>query len=86
MVLSFAHTGALPLEFVTLLLPDASLRSGLGRLERMPDQAGVRGYRYEREKQKWTANVTLPSGLDGDFVWQGKSFTLHAGQQQLSLP
>jgi hypothetical protein len=52
MVLSFAHTGALPLEFMTILLPDASLRSGLGRLERMADQAGVRGYRYEREKQE----------------------------------
>lgn len=52
MVLSFAHAGALPLEFVTILVPDASLRSGLGRLERMPDQAGVRGYRYTREKQE----------------------------------
>ena len=52
MVLSFAHAGALPVEFVTILLPDASLRLGLGRLERMPDQAGVRGYRYTREKQE----------------------------------
>ena len=52
MVLSFARTGELPLEFVTILLPDANLRSGLGRLERMPDQAGVRGYRYAREKQE----------------------------------
>ena len=52
MVLSFAHEGVLPLEFVTLLLPDANLSSGLGRLERMPDQAGVRGYRYTREKQE----------------------------------
>jgi heparinase II/III-like protein len=52
MVLSFARTGVLPLEFVTILLPDANLRSGLGRLERMPDQAFVRGYRYAREKQE----------------------------------
>jgi hypothetical protein len=37
---------------VTLLLPDASLRSGLGRLERMQDHPGVRGYRYTRGKQE----------------------------------
>jgi Heparinase II/III-like protein len=52
MVLSFARTGTLPLEFATILLPDVDLRSGLGRLERMPHQVGVCAYRYVRERQE----------------------------------
>ncbi len=41
---------------------------------------------YERHGQKWTATVTLPAGLDGDFVWLGKTYPLHAGKQELKLP
>jgi Heparinase II/III-like protein/Heparinase II/III N-terminus len=52
MVLTFAHTGTLPEEFVTILLPDASLRPGLGRFERMPQHAGVHEYRYLRDQQE----------------------------------
>jgi hypothetical protein len=51
-VLTFARDGTLPADVVTLLLPDADLRAGIGRLERLPDAAGVRGYRYAREKQE----------------------------------
>ena len=52
MILSFARRGSLPMEFATLLVPDARLKSGTGRLERLPDSPGVHGYRYIREKQE----------------------------------
>ncbi len=42
----------LPAEFVTLLVADASLQSGIGRLERLLSDASVRVYRYIREGQE----------------------------------
>jgi hypothetical protein len=52
MILSFARQGSLPMEFVTMLVPDVRLNLGTGRLERLADSPGVRGYRYIREKQE----------------------------------
>jgi hypothetical protein len=46
MVLSFSKAANLPAEFVTLLLSQASVQSGIGHLESMPIVAGARGYRY----------------------------------------
>jgi Heparinase II/III-like protein/Heparinase II/III N-terminus len=51
-LLTFGWTGNLPAGFVTLLLPDASLHTGMGRLERMVSAPEVRGYRYVREKEE----------------------------------
>ncbi len=48
MVVTFGTTGALPVEFVTLLLPNVSVPSEMGRLERLESDASVRGYRYTR--------------------------------------
>jgi hypothetical protein len=62
----------------------------LGNLEHldaaMPHGSDEIRVHYERRERKWTAMVTLPAGLDGDFVWQGKSYALRAGKQELSLP
>jgi len=52
MILSFAHQGALPVEFATLLVPDARANSGTGRLQRLADDPRVNPYRYVREKQE----------------------------------
>jgi alpha-L-rhamnosidase len=41
---------------------------------------------YERRGPGWTAIVALPAALDGDLVWQGKSYALHPGRQTLDLP
>ncbi|HLA40999.1 MAG TPA: alpha-L-rhamnosidase C-terminal domain-containing protein, partial [Candidatus Glassbacteria bacterium] len=30
--------------------------------------------------------VSLPAGLDGEFVWQGRAVELHPGSQDISLP
>jgi Heparinase II/III-like protein/Heparinase II/III N-terminus len=51
-VLTFGSVTDLPAEFVTLLLTDASLHAGLGRLERRPGSAAVHSYRYSRERQE----------------------------------
>jgi len=51
-VLSFGHEAELPAEFVTLLLPCASLQAGIGRLERLSSDASALGYRYIREGQE----------------------------------
>ena len=41
---------------------------------------------YRFEHGKWTIRVKLPSGLPGEFVWQGKPYPLHAGLQVLTFP
>jgi len=51
-VLTFGSVTDLPAEFVTLLLTDASLHAGLGRLERRPGTMAVQSYRYSREGQE----------------------------------
>ena len=47
-VVTFGTVGALPAEFVTLLLPNVSFPLDMGRLERLASDATVRGYRYSR--------------------------------------
>jgi hypothetical protein len=51
-VLTFGREAELPLEFVTLLLPDANLQAGIGQLERLSSDASVRVYRYTREGEE----------------------------------
>ena len=41
---------------------------------------------YKFTHGTWTMRVNLPSGLPGEFVWQGKLYPLHAGLQVLTLP
>jgi alpha-L-rhamnosidase len=52
----------------------------------MPHGADEIHVHYEKKGQRWTAAVTLPAGLDGDFVWRGQVRPLHSGQQTLELP
>jgi alpha-L-rhamnosidase len=60
---------------------------GLQHLEAsMPTPAGLIHVKYLREAQRWSANVTLPPGLDGEFSWKEKKWALHSGVQTLSLP
>jgi alpha-L-rhamnosidase len=40
---------------------------------------------YKLDHGAWTMRVTLPTGLPGEFVWQGKRFPLHSGQQVLTF-
>lgn len=52
----------------------------------MPHGAEEIHVHYELRGTKWIATVTLPSGLDGDFVWRGQVYSLHAGNQVFALP
>ncbi len=40
---------------------------------------------YERNGRNLTAGITLPSSISGTFVWEGKSYPLTAGKNQLKL-
>jgi hypothetical protein len=41
---------------------------------------------YERGAGKWTAIVTLPPVLSGDFFWNRRDYPLHPGRQEIKLP
>jgi alpha-L-rhamnosidase len=41
---------------------------------------------YERRAGKWTAIVTLPPVLSGDFFWNRRDYPLHPGRQEIKLP
>ena len=62
----------------------------LGKLQQldasMPHAGGLIHAAYQREGQHWTANITLPSGLDGQLRWMNHEYPLHSGAQTLHLP
>ena len=39
-----------------------------------------------RESTATRAHISLPHGVPGEFVWQEKTYPLHAGEQTISLP
>jgi alpha-L-rhamnosidase len=51
----------------------------------MPTPHGTVAASYRVVDGKLTADLTLPSGISGDFVWNGRSVALHAGTQHLVL-
>jgi hypothetical protein len=62
-VVTFGTLATLPAEFVTLLLPNASLHAGMGRLERLASDPAVRGYRYTKTGEEhcfFFANTPTP--------------------------
>lgn len=59
---------------------------GLHQLDAsMPHGTGMIHVHYAQAGAGWSATVTLPAGLTGDFVWAGKTTPLHAGQQVIAL-
>jgi alpha-L-rhamnosidase len=52
----------------------------------MPTPHGVVAAKYSVASGKLAADVTLPSGVAGDFVWNGHTVVLHPGTQHLVLP
>lgn len=64
------------------------IRPALGDLQwasaSMPHPLGTIEVRFERRDGGGiTADITLPAGLTGDFVWQGKRTALMSGKQCL---
>ena len=52
----------------------------------MPTSKGLVQIQYDRAGAGVQAEVTLPEGLSGDLLWKGRSWTLHGGDQRMSLP
>lgn len=52
----------------------------------MPHAGGAIHTVYELKGGRWSAEVSLPAGLNGELVWTGRSYPLHGGQQTLQLP
>lgn len=51
----------------------------------MPTPRGAIATKYSVADGKLTADLTLPSGVSGEFVWNGRTVALHAGAQHLTL-
>jgi alpha-L-rhamnosidase len=51
----------------------------------VPHAKGMIETEYKRTSDGVKAQITLPGGLSGDFVWQGKTIVLHEGKQELQL-
>jgi alpha-L-rhamnosidase len=60
---------------------------GLHHLEAsMPVPQGLILATFKQEGDRWVATLTLPAGLDGEFSWKDKTYSLHSGTQTLALP
>jgi hypothetical protein len=53
---------------------------------KVPHPNGEITAKLQRVGEGVKAEVTLPEGVTGEFVWQGKSYPLHAGMQTVSIP
>jgi hypothetical protein len=51
----------------------------------MPTPHGEIAVSYRREGERLSAEVTLPEGLTGAFVWKGRVHELRAGREVLEL-
>lgn len=51
----------------------------------MPSVHGDIQTSYKLDGNEWLATVTLPSSLSGEFIWNGKTTSLHGGEQVLHL-
>ena len=52
----------------------------------MPCPQGKIEVEYTRDPGGVKAQISLPAGVSGDLIWNGKSHELHPGSQELSLP
>lgn len=87
------------IEFFRIILGIDSAEPGFGKIRiapslcglkqvsgSIPHPAGTVSASYEvNTRGKLTARLTLPAGTTGEFVWKGKSYELHAGEQVLKL-
>ena len=67
-----------------------SIEPHLGALRNVvssvPTPKGMVEVNYISGNSGVKAEINLPSGVSGDLVWKGKTFSLHSGHQQLVLP
>jgi hypothetical protein len=51
-----------------------------------PHPAGPIDVELTRDPSVTRAKISLPSGVSGELIWQGKTYPLHVGEQIISLP
>jgi alpha-L-rhamnosidase len=51
----------------------------------LPVPQGAITVKYQRKDGRLTADITLPTGMTGSFVWAGQSLALHGGAQHLEI-
>jgi alpha-L-rhamnosidase len=51
----------------------------------MPHPAGRITVDYDRSGNALKAEINLPDGISGTFVWKGKSYELKGGKNNLEL-
>ncbi|WP_163713077.1 hypothetical protein [Mangrovibacterium lignilyticum] len=51
----------------------------------MPHPNGSISVAYSNSKKGLEAEINLPDGVSGTFVWEGKSYPLKAGENTLGL-
>jgi alpha-L-rhamnosidase len=61
----------------------------LGKLKtasgEMPHPKGKISVSYKSDGGKWNISIVLPDGLNGSFVWSGKTYALNPGETKMSL-
>ena len=66
------------------------IRPNLGKLQQasgsIPHPKGTVGVNLARRDGKLEAEINLPEGVEGEFVWDGQSHSLAGGKSNLSLP
>jgi hypothetical protein len=51
-----------------------------------PHPAGAIDIELTRDPTVTRAKISLPNGVPGELIWQGKTYPLHAGEQTITLP
>ena len=51
----------------------------------MPHPAGLIHVHYKNAGKRLEAQISLPEGVNGRFVWKGVSYPLHGGDNTLTL-
>ena len=61
----------------------------LGELKKisgtMAHPLGSISVNYASDKKGWKIDISLPDGIDGEFVWNGKSSPLNSGRNQFTF-
>ncbi|HUX10698.1 MAG TPA: alpha-L-rhamnosidase C-terminal domain-containing protein, partial [Terriglobia bacterium] len=52
----------------------------------VPVPQGEIAVKYQRDGSRFAAEVTLPAGMAGSFIWKGQKLALHGGEQHLQFP
>ncbi|MBR0298885.1 MAG: hypothetical protein IJQ93_01045 [Bacteroidales bacterium] len=65
------------------------IKPHLGELKEVggtiPHPSGSICVQYKMKGKKLQAEITLPEGIDGSFIWKGQVNTLHSGKNSLRL-